>query len=1025
MTLSDIAIKRPVFAWMLMVGLMVFGFISFQRLGISQLPDVDFPVISVRLTWEGAAPEVMESDVVDVVEEAVTSVQGIREISSSVMQGQASVTLEMELNRDIDVAVQEVQTKLSQAQRQLPDDMDPPIVSKSNPEDQPIIWITVTGEVPLRVLMDYVQNKLEDRFATVSGVGEVFLGGFLERNLRVWIDADKLNEYELTVDDVINSIEEGHSELPAGRIETGTQEFNVRSMGEALDAHQFEDILITRRNGQPVYKPIFLKDVARIEDGLADVRRLSRRDGQQAIGLGIRKQRGVNTVEVASRVLHRLEEVKKDVPQGINVGLSVDRTTFIKDSIHELTFTLILSALVTSLVCWLFLGSMSATLNILLAIPTSILGTFIFIYFLGFTLNTFTMMALSLAIGIVVDDAIMVLENIVRYREKGLNKVEAAAIGARQITFAATATTLAIIAIFLPIAFMTGIIGKYFYQFGVTISIAVAISLLEAITLTPMRCSQFLQTGEHQTRVGKFVDRVFQSIASGYRSNLQFVLRHPKLVIFVAGGCFIASLGFTFILKKEFVPPQDQSIFFCRVRTPVGSSIEMTSEKFKEVEKFIMSRPEVARYFSAIGGFGGGEVNSGQVFIVLKPPSERPVTEPYKHRPTQKDIMNHFRQELKKLKDVKVVIQDPSLSGFSSQRGFPIELVILGPDWRKLVELSRTVEEQMSKSPLMTDADSNYEEGAKEVRVYPDRDKANERGVTMEAIGSTINAMIAGERVAKYTQNGRRYDVRIRLVAQQRSQIDDIEKLWLWNNRGERVQLKDVVTIKQEETALNITRRNRERAIRLYANVAPGHSQSDAIEEAKRIVNSVLPADYHATFGGSSQTFQESFKSLWFVLWLGVLVAYMVLASQFNSYLHPLIVLLALPFSITGAFLALWIGGQSLNIYSYIGIILLMGIVKKNSIMLVDFTNQVRAEGKPVDQALLEACPVRLRPIIMTSMATIAAAIPPALAIGSGSEVLRPMAITVIGGVFVSTFFTLLVVPCVYSLASRKEKTKK
>jgi len=1023
-TLSDLSIKRPVFAWMLMSGLIFFGFISAQRMGIGRLPDVDFPVISINLTWEGAAPEVMESDVVDVVEDAVTSIEGVREVSSSIRQGQASVTLELDLNRDVDVAVQEVQSKLSQAQRRLPDDIDPPIVSKTNPEDQPIIWLTAMGDIPLRNLMDYVQNQLQERFSSVSGVGEIFLGGFVERNLRVWIDAKKLEMYQLSVSDVINAVAAGHYEAPAGRLETPTQEQNVRAMGEALNTEEFENIIIPQRGGAPVYKPIYLKDVATVEDGLADIRRISRRSGQQAVGMGIRKQRGVNEVAVGRAVLERLEQVKKELPPGIELGITVNRTRFVEESINELTFTLVLSGLVTSLVCWLFLGSWSATFNVLLAIPTSILGTFIFMHFLGFTLNTFTMLGLSLAIGIVVDDAIMVLENIARYREHGYEKVKAAQVGARQITFAAMATSMAIIAIFLPVTFMSGIMGKFFFEFGVTISIAVAISLLEALTLTPMRCSQFLTVGQRHTAFGKAVEREFKSLADQYHRGLQWAIKKPKIVAVGAAILFVVSLVLISVLRKEFIPPQDQSMFLVRLQTPVGSSIEYTDERFKEAEKFLIGRPEVNGYFSVIGGFMGGEVNSGRIFVNLKDPKERPVVQPYKKRPSQKDIMEYFRKELNKVSNVKARIQDLSLSGFSAQRGFPIELSIIGPQWDKLTEYSIAIEERMKQSPLLVDVDTNYEEGISEIQVYPDRQKASERGVSVQEIGQAINAMIAGERVAKYTQGGRRYDVRVRLLASQRNKVEDIEKLWVWNNRGELVQLKDVITIVEKKSSLSITRRNRERAVSLFANIASGKSQIDAMNEVQKIVKEVLPEGYRAVFSGGSQTFKESFQSLFFVLWLGILVAYMVLASQFNSYLDPFTVLLALPFSISGALFALWITGQSLNIYSFIGIILLMGIVKKNSILLVDFTNQNRAQGKNVREAILEACPVRLRPILMTSMATVAAALPPALSFGAGSEVLQPMAIAVIGGVIVSTFFTLFVVPCVYSLSVKFERKR-
>ncbi|MBI2496280.1 MAG: efflux RND transporter permease subunit [Candidatus Omnitrophica bacterium] len=969
MTLSDFSIKKPVFAWMLMAALIVFGTISFRRMGVSQLPQAEFPVVSVDLAWEGAAPEVMETDVVDIVEDAITSIQGIRDISSTSRQGQASVTIEFDLERDIDVALQEVQTKIAQAQRRLPNELDPPIVTKVNPQDQPIMWIGVSGDVPKRDLMEYVQDHLKDQFQTINGVGEIFLGGFIERNLRVWLDTEKLSAYQLTVQDIIDAIQREHAELPAGRIETGTQELNVRAMGEAYTVEEFERLIITRRGGQPIYTPIHLKEVATIEDGLADARRLSRIMGKTAVGMGIRKQRGANEVKVAHRIKQKMAEVKRRLPPGIELGVNFDRTQFIEDSINELAFTLMLSAILTSLVCWLFLGSWSATLNILLAIPTAIVGSF-----------------------------------------------------TRQITGAALAATLAITAVFLPVAFMTGIIGKFFFEFGVAISVAVALSLLEALTLAPMRCAQFLQVGERGTALGKAVEAGFHHVADWYRRGLARALRHRWKVLLGSLVFFAASLGFVSILRKEFVPPQDQSMFLVRLQTPVGSSIELTDGKFKLAEAIAMSRPEIRRYFGAIGGFGGGEVNTGVLFVTFKPPRERPVVPPNKRPLSQRELMAVFRKELNAIPDLKAYVQDLSLSGFSAQRGFPIELSIRGPDWDQLAEHSEAIRARMAANPLMVDADTDYLTGVPEVQVRPDRQKAAERGISMETIGRTINAMIGGERVAKYTRGGRRYDVRVRLIPSQRTQKEDIERLWVWNQHGELVQLKDVVTIIEKPTLLTITRKNRERAISLFANVAPGKSLADALAEVNRIVKETLPEGYHAVFGGSTETFKESFQSLLFALVLGIIVAYMVLGSQYNSYLHPVTVLLALPFSISGAFGALWLGRQSLNLFSFIGLILLMGIVKKNSILLVDFTNQLREQGLNVHDALMQACPIRLRPILMTSFSTVAAAIPPALAMGPGAETRMPMAIAVIGGLTVSTLLTLFVVPCAYSLFSKLER---
>ena len=1023
MSISDITIKRPVFGWMMMAGLILFGYISFQSMGISQLPNVEFPVVSVSLTWEGAAPEVMESDVVDPVEQAIMGVAGIKDISSTVRRGQASVNVELELGRDVDVAVQEIQTKIAQAQRRLPDDIDPPTVFKRNPADQPILWLSLRGEHKTpRELMAYAQDILQDKFASISGVGEVSLGGFVEPNLRVWIDNEKLKANELTALDVINAITTEHVERPAGIIETAVDERNVRAIGEAVSVADFANLRIPKRGGEAIYTPVYLKDVAYIEDGLADVQRISRSTGKMAIGFGIRKQTGSNEVEVSKAVFKRLDEVRNQLPDGMEISVTVNRTKFVEESIHELNLTMVLSAIVTSLVCWLFLGSWTATFNILLAIPTSILGSFIVLKFMGFTLNTFTILGLSLAIGMVVDDAIMVLENITRYKEKGLNASQAASVGAKQIAFAALATTVAVIAIFLPVAFMTGTTGRFFYEFGVTITVAVAISLFEALVFTPMRFAQLGNRAIQPTRLSMIVDQVFKSVSLGYRKRLTWVLNHRKLTVIASLGLFLLSLTAGFFIHKEFVPSQDQSLMLASIRTPVGSSIPFTDNKFKEVEKYLMTRPEVAGYFAAVGGFGGGESNRGNIFINLKEINQRPVPKGKSRPLSQKELMDIMRRDINKIDGVKASMQDLSLSGFSAQRGFPIEISVRGPNWEKLVELTDSIEAKMAQSPLMVDVDTDYQSGIKEIRVLPDRLKAAQQGVSVDDIAKVVNALVGGEVVGKYTTGGRRYDIRVRLRADQRLKAEDIYNINVRNNHGEMVMLKDVVTIEEKIASLNITRQSRERAITVNANVAKGKSQEKAIQEALAIAKNILPQGYTAILSGSSKTFKESNQGFGFVFILGVIVAYMVLASQFNSYLHPVTILMALPFSISGALVALLITQQTLNVYSVIGILLLMGIVKKNSILLVEFTNQLRAEGKPPIDALLEACPIRLRPILMTSMATIVAAIPPALMSGAGAEIRIPMAVTIIGGVFVSTVLTLFVVPCVYLIFTKFEK---
>jgi len=1014
MNLSEISIKNHVFAWMLMAGLLLFGGLAFERMGVSQLPDVDFPVVSVNVILDGASPEVMELNVVDVIEGGLTSVPGIKTMTSSSRTGSANISLEFGLDKDVNIAVQEVQSALARVQRRLPPDVEPPTVSKSNPDDQPILQLSVTAEgMSRKDLMTLVRDRVQDRFTTVEGVGEITLGGYLEPNLRVWLSQEKLDKFQLTASDVIKAIQLEHSEMPGGRIESGEQEMNIRTLGEAPTVKDFENISVTRRGGSFNFRPIALKEIAQVEDGTADVRSLSRAQGKTAVGIGFTKQPGSNAVEVAKSIKAKMKEVAAELPKGVEIGVRFDTTQFIEEAVNELNFTLVFSAILTAIVCWFFLGSWSATLNVVLAIPTSVVGCFIVLHALGFTLNTFTLLGLSLAIGIVVDDAIMVLENIVRHKEQGKDRVQASLDGAKEITTAAIAATIAIIAIFLPVAFLDGVIGKYFLQFGITLSVAVAISLLEALTLTPMRTSRFLVISKRTSLVGRGVEKGFEVAATLYGKLIPKTLKHPWLTLATATLFFAATLALGSLLKQEFVPPQDQSRLMVRLRTPIGSSLSLTDEKTKEIEKYFAGRPEVEGMFASIGSGGGnaGSVNNGFIFLTLKPPKERNLS-------AQK-LSSVYRKDLKAIKDVKITIQDPSLSGLGGSRSFPIQFTVKGPEWKQLIDLTQKVSDEMEKTNLMTDIDSNYQDGMPEVQVIPDRIKAREYGVDISEISTAVNVMMAGAIAGKYSQGDRRYDVRVGLPSESRVSMDALKRLKVRNSQGELIPLDRVVTLGQQSGLQSISREDRQRAIVVRANIAPGASQAEAIKAVQKITKDLLPQGYSAVVSGSAKTFQESFQGLIFALLMGILVSYMVLASQFNSFVHPITILIALPFSVSGAFIALYLGGQTLNIYSMIGLILLMGIVKKNSILLVEFTNHMREKGLSAKDALVEACPIRLRPILMTSIATIVGAVPPALAIGPGAESRIPMALSVIGGVIISTLLTLFVVPCVYSLFDR------
>ncbi len=1021
MRVSDVSIRNPVFAWMLFAAFIVFGTISFLRLGVGQLPDVDFPVVNINLTLAGAAPEVIETTVVDPVEDALSSVEGIVNLTSTSKNGSASITVEFELGRNIDAAVQEVQTRVAQAQKLLPANVDPPVISKSNPEDQPIMWLALTYDKnDPYFMMRYAKDHLKDRFTTVEGVGDVMLGGYTDPALRVWVQPQSLQKYNISVDDILTAIKTEHSEKPGGSVQTEKNVYAVRTIGEAKTVDEFKKLVINRRAGQLIQDSgqiVTIGQVARVEENLAEVTRVSRFDGVAALGVGVKKQHGANAVAVAAAVKKRIQEIQEELPPGMHINVNFDTTRFIEQSIHEMIKHLLLAVLLTSLVCWVFLGSWSATFNVLLSIPTSIMGAFIGLYFSGFTLNTFTLLGLTLAIGIVVDDAIMVLENIFRYNEKGMGRIESAIIGAREITFAALAASIAVIAIFLPVAFMKGVIGKFFLQFGVTISLAVFLSLIESLTITPMRCASFVQHGERTTRIGKAFENMMESAKHHYHKSLVWTLAHPFKVLM--GATVFVALSFISIgyLNKELSPVQDQSLFIARVMMPVGTSMEFTNQTTIKAEKWFRQRPEVAHVYASIGGMGGGgasDFNTAMMFVTMKDIGQRPKDKDFGRELTQQEFMNVARKELKQLNGGRLVMMDLSTRGFGSGRGYPIEFLLQGPDWDKLAELEKNFKEEMKNSGLMVDIDSNYLAGMPELQIKPNRQQAAFHGISIDSVGNTVNALIGGVKNGQYNKDGHRYDILV-MLEKVLDPISQIKNLYIGNSRSNLIPISKVTEVKETKSLQSISRVSRQRAITIFANLNKGASQQKALAFINEKSKQMLPAGYYVQQSGSAKTYQESFSSLIFALVLGFVIAYMVLASQFNSFLDPIAILMALPFSFSGAFIALLITKQSLNMYSMIGVLLLMGIVKKNSILLIEFTNTVRDRGiAEAKAALIEACPIRLRPIIMTSVATIAAAVPSALAMGAGSEVFKPMAVTLIGGVFASTLLTLYVVPVAY-----------
>lgn len=1014
MTLSDLSIRRPVFAWILMFGLIFFGGISFTQMGINENPDVDFPTIRIRYSYEGATPAVIEKDVIEPVESVLVSMEGIRNINSTADRGSAQIQLEFELNREIDFALQEVQTLLGRAQGQLPDAIEPPVVTKSNADDDPIMYLNVRSEkLSDRELMILFRDQIRDRISTVEGVAEVRAFGYHEPMMRVDLDAKKLQRFQLTAKDVLESIRREHKELPAGRLEFKDSEDTVRIMGEVSTKKEFEEMIISRRGGSPNFVPLRLKDVANVYEGIENTRRISRLDGVKAMGMAIQKQTGVNAAATADRVKERLEEINKVLPEGTIMGVNFDRTQFIRESVNELVFTLFLSAFFTSLICWMFLGSWSATFNILLAIPTAIIGTFIFINFFGFTLNTFSLLGLALAIGVVVDDAIIMLENIVRYMQLGWGRLNAAFKGAREISFAVIATTAALISIFVPITFMNSLEGKFFFEFAVTIAVAVALSSLEALTLAPMRCSQFLTVeDQRRTRFGRGFERFMDMLATKYKRALKWSLGHKVVVLSISLSMFAVSMFSLKFLSTEFAPAQDRGVLFVIFLAPDGKSLEYTTNKVAEFEKIVAQNEGVERQFMAVGGFGqGGESNRGNGVIILKDRDKRELG--------QFEIAEQLRLQANNLEGIRVFIRDRFGGAFGGRRGSPLEFTINGPDPEVQKQLFEVMKKEMEATNLMVGIRSDDVLTLPEVHIVPNREKAIRSGVEVTEIAEIVNATFGGTVASQYTDGSRRFDVWVQLKEEDRQQKKDISSILVRNNRGELIPMDRVVDIVQTTGPQKIYREDRLRGVRVDSNLSQGVTQGDAIKKVREIANEKLPEKYFIKF---QETPDDKLVETLLIMLLGLVIAYMVLAIQFNSFLDPWIVFLAIPFGLTGSFIGLILGGQTLNVYSVIGILLTMGIVKKNSILLVEFTNQLRDEGKSIGDALLEACPIRLRPILMTTASTLAAAVPAALSFGPGSETRVPMALTVIGGVLLSAFFTLFLVPCVYSIIQPKRR---
>ena len=1007
MFLSDVSIKKPVFATMMIAALILFGLISRQRMGVDLYPDIDFPIVTVTARLEGASPEVIETEVTDPLEDAVSTVEGVRHLTSHSSQGTSQVVIEFELETNIDVAAQDVRDKISRTRYMLPKEMDPPIVGKVDISARPIMWLGITGSMSKLELSMIADDIIKPMVETVPGVGNVFLPGLRKREVRIWLDDRKMEAYHITAEDIKQALLTKNVEIPAGTIENPVRELTVKTMGEFGSVDEFNNLIISFREGAPVR----LSDVGFAEDGMEDKRSLARFQGEQAIGMGIVPRSGANNVAVANSVKKKIKEILKLVPQ-VKIRSCFDSSTFIKQSISDVQFDLLYGAFLAALVVFLFLRTIRTTLIIALAIPTSLIGSFWVMNILGFTINSMTMLALSLCVGLVVDDAIVVLENIFRHAEMGKSSVKASQEGTSEIAFAAIAATLTIVAVFVPVAFIKGMIGRFYFQFGISVAAAVLISLFIALTLTPMLCSRYLSVTKKHGKIYEMLEHAFLSIERSYSKTLSKICLRGFwyrfwFALVSAVLTFTISALFFGMLKKELITSEDRSDFFIQFRTPVGSSLGLTDEKMAQMEAVMRSFPEVSSVFAALGGFQRDEPNRGMLFIQLVDVSKREMT--------QQEIMAAARRKFAEIPGLLANVQDISIGGVHGERDSPLQFDIKGHNLMELYRVSEGVVKKIREIPGIVDVDTGMELTKPEVRIYIDRDRAGDLGVDVRTIASAVNTLIGGEDVGKYKEGGKSYDVRVRLVPDQREKPEDISRLLIKTSNGELIRLNNVVRIEEAVGPDVINRKDRMRSVTIYGNLEE-KTLGEALKESKKAAHTIIPQGYTLTESGQAETMKEAIASLIFAFLLAIVITYMVLSSQFESFIHPLTIMLALPLSFIGALGFLLLTGNTLNVMSYIGMIMLMGIVTKNSILLVDYTNTLRSRGKPRDEAVLEAAPVRLRPILMTAVSTIAGVLPVALGFGAGGESRAPMAIATAGGMATSTLLTLFIVPVVYML---------
>lgn len=1011
MSLVDISIRRAVFAVMLIASLVGLGFMSMGRLGVDLFPDVEFPYVNVTATLDGASAETMESEVTDILEEYINTIDGIETLQSFSSEGRAQILIEFNLSSNAREKVQDVRDKVQVALAELPPDMDPPIVDKVDPDAAPIISVMIAGDLPIAELTAFADDVAKERLQRLDGVGAVKLVGGRERAVRIWLDNERLRAFGVTADDVRRAIQSEHAELPGGRLETAarTLEFGVKTVAEVTRANGFADLPVAyRENGVTIR----ISDVARVEDGLEDERSAAFLNGRRGISLDIRKQSGQNTVEVAHQVKAATEGLRALAPAGVTIVATRDVSKFIESSIEDVTHDVVIAIGLVVAVTFVFLLNFRATIIVALAIPTSLVATFFGFYLLGFSINVLTLLALTVAIGLLVDDAIVVIEAIMKELEEGKPPLEAALDGTRKVGLAVVAGTAATLAVFVPIAFMDGIVGRFFYQYGLTIVFSVSVSLLVALTLTPMLASRIL-TSSGVSPVFRPLEAFWDSTDRAYAGLVKLAVRFRIVVIIIAFASVVAGAWYAARVPSGFTSRADRSEFQGSIELPLGTGVVSALDAAQKIDAELRKIEHVEEVFVSIGAGAQAEARVIDLYASLTPKQER--------QTGQFEIMDQARKAIRiaSPEAVKIsVLEVPWVSGTTSGSS-DIDLLLKGSDLNSLAQYGDHLVREMRARPDFSDVRTSFESGRPEAQILFDRTRAGDQGVSARALADTARIALGGLDAGTFEEGGKRYDVRLRLEEDQRESVRDFDRIQVRGADGRLVDIGAVSRVEFASGPSKIDRSDRARKISVLASSATGVSLGEATSTLIEVLEAnPPPAGITYSVGGMSERMQETAGAIGFALLLALLALYMVLASQFNSFVQPLLIMVTAPLSFSGAFAGLYYFGMESSLFAQIGLIGLMGIVMKNGILLVDRANQLIAEGMTERDAILQACPERLRPVLMTAFSAIFGMVPVALATSDGAEWRNALGALLIGGLTSSTILTLVVIPAVFMIPS-------